>query len=100
MQTADIDLGSNSYQFRPIRWYKSIKDYKLCGSKPSYTCCGKMFKQCLEGIGCDSTLYGLHSLRGERATAADANNPNLSKRMLKLHGQWKSSIFKRTLIND
>lgn len=73
----EIYLGSISYLFRPIRWYKSIKRYKLCGTKLSHTRCREIFKKCLEGIGCDSTLYGLHSLRAGGATPAVANNRSL-----------------------
>ena len=100
IQSAGIDLGSNLHLFRPIRWFKSIKGYKLCGSKLSYTRCREIFKQCLESIGCDSSLYGLHSLRAGGATAVVANNPNLSERMLKLHGRWKSSIAKDMYIQE
>ena len=35
-------------------------------------------------------MVGLHSLWSGGATAAVINNPNLSERLLKLHGRWKS----------
>ena len=38
--------------------------------------------------------FGLHSLRSGGATAAVINNRNLSERLLKLHGRWKSDIAK------
>ena len=100
IQVAEIDPGSNLHLFRPIRWFKSIEGYKLCGSKLSYTRCREIFKQCLDSIGYDSSLYGLHSLRAGGATAAVANNPNLSERMLKLNGRWKSSTAKDMYIQE
>ena len=42
----------------------------------------------------DHKLYGLHSLRSGGATFALSCNPNLSERVLKLHGRWKSDITK------
>ena len=38
--------------------------------------------------------YGLHSLRSRGATSAVSNNYNLSERVPKLRGRWKSDIAK------
>ena len=46
----------------------------------------------MKGLGYDEKKYGLYSLRSGGATAAVINNPNLSERLLKLHGRWKSDI--------
>ena len=48
----------------------------------------------MKGLDCDEKKYGLLSLRSGSATAAVINNPNLSERLLKLHGRWKSDIAK------
>ena len=42
----------------------------------------------------DHKLYGLHSLRSGGATSVVSYNPNLSERVLKLHGRWKSDAAK------
>ena len=42
----------------------------------------------------DHKLYGLHSLRSGGVTSALSCYPNLSERVLKLHGRWKSDIAK------
>ncbi|CAH3125518.1 unnamed protein product, partial [Pocillopora meandrina] len=62
--------------------------------KLSYTRCREIFKECLKTIGVDHNLYGLHSLRSGGATSAVSCNPNLSERILKLHGRWKSDTAK------
>ena len=48
----------------------------------------------LKDLGYNEQLYGLHSLRSGGATAAVKNNVNLSERLLKLHGRWKSDSAK------
>ena len=81
-----------------MRFLKSKNAYKLCGKGLSYSRCREIFKDCLKGLGYDEKKYGLHSLRSGGATAALTNNPNLSERLLKLHGRWKSDIAKDTYI--
>ena len=100
MNEADIDPNSNLPIFRPVRLYKSKKRYALYGTKLSYTRCREVLKECLESLGHNSTLYGLHSLRSGGATVAVNNNPELPERMLKLHGRWKSSIAKDMYIQE
>ena len=77
-----------------MSFLKSVNAYKLCGKGLSYSRLREIFKDCLRGLGYDKKKYGLHSLRSEGATAAVINNPNLSERLLKLHGRWKSDITK------
>ena len=91
---ADIDLNSSLPLFRPVRLYKSSNTYKLYGTKLSYTRCREIFKSCLRDLGLDDKLYGLHSLRSGEATSVVNNSPNLSERLLKLHGRWKSDCAK------
>ena len=64
----------------------------------SYSRCTEIFKDCLKGLGSDEKKYGFHSPRSGGATAAVINNPNLSERLLKLHGRWKSDIAKDVYI--
>ena len=77
-----------------MSFLKSVNAYKLCGKGLSYSRSREIFKDCLRGLGYDKKKYGLHSHRSEGATAAVINNPNLSERLLKLHGRWKSDITK------
>ena len=77
-----------------MRFFKKKNTYKLCGKGFSYSRCREIFKDCLKGLGYDEKKFGLHSLRSGGATAAVINNHNLSERLLKLHGRWKSDIAK------
>ena len=90
----NIDLSSSVALFRPVRFFKSTNSCNLYGVKLSYTRCREIFKECLKEIGVDHKLYGLHSLRSGGATSAVSYNPNLSKRVLKLHGRWKCDTAK------
>ena len=90
----NVELSSSVALFRPVRLFKSTNSYKLYGGKLSYTRCREIFKECLKTIGVDHNLYGLHSLRSGGATSAVSCNPNLSERILKLHGRWKSDTAK------
>lgn len=90
----NVELSSSVALFRPVRLFKSTNSYTLYGGKLSYTRCREIFKECLKTIGVDHNLYGLHSLRSGGATSAVSCNPNLSERILKLHGRWKSDTAK------
>ena len=90
----NIELSSSVALFRPVRFFKSTNSYKLYGVKLSYTRCREIFKECLKEIGVDHKLYCLYSLRSGGATSAVSYNPNLSERVLKLHGRWKSDTAK------
>lgn len=90
----NVELSSSVALFRPVRLFKSTNSYKLYGVKLSYTRCREIFKECLKTIGVDHNLYGLHSLRSGGTTSAVSCNPNLSERILKLHGRWKSDTAK------
>ena len=58
MNEADINPNSNLPIFRPVRLYKSKKRYASYGTKLSYTRCREVFKEYLESLGHNSTLYG------------------------------------------
>jgi hypothetical protein len=55
-----------------------------------------MFKKCLDELGYDQRLYGLHSFRSGGATSIVTNLGNCpsKERLLKLHGRWKSDLAK------
>ena len=90
----NIELSSSVALFRPVRLFKSTNSYKLYGVKLSYTRCREIFKEYFKEIGVDHKLYCLYSLRSGGATSAVSYNPNLSERVLKLHGRWKSDTAK------
>lgn len=52
----------------------------------------------LKNAGLDSKLFGLHSLRSGGATAAAKNN--VSDRLIKVHGRWKSEFSRDNYIKD
>ena len=54
--------------------------------------------ECLKIIRLDHRLYSLHSLRSGGATSVLNYNPNLSERVLELHGRWKSDTAKNMYI--
>lgn len=59
-----------------------------------------MFKDCLKELGCDSSLYGLHSLRAGGATAVVNSNNSISERLLMIHGRWKTHTAKDMYIHE
>ena len=95
IKLGEIETTSTDYNlFRQVRFFKKKNTYKLCGKGLSYSKCREIFTGCLKGLGYDEKKFGLHSLRSGGATAAVINNRNLSERLLKLHGRWKSDIAK------
>lgn len=100
IQKGNIDISSNVPLFRKVRWYKSTNQYKLWGDKLSYSRCLELFKNCLKQLGYNDKMYGLHSLRSGGATAAAKNNTELTERLLKLHGRWKSDTSKDMYIQE
>ena len=90
----DVNFPGNVALCGSVRLFKSFNTYKFCRGKLSYTRCREIFKDCLKELGLDHRLYGLHSLRSGRATCAVRNSSNLSERVLKLHGRWKSDSAK------
>ena len=89
IQPADIDLSSQLPLFRP---FTKKLGYTLRNGKLSYIHCREIFKEALKDVGYDPKDYGLHSLWSGGATSVVSNNlsHNVSERLLKLHGRWKS----------
>ena len=99
----DLDGISNNpddFIFRSIRYFKSSDSYKLCScNRPiSYTRARELLHDALASVGLDTKCFGLHSLRSGGATSAAENN--VSDRLLKLHGRWKSDLSRDNYIKD
>ena len=95
IQFAKLDLRSDELLFRQVSFHESSNSYTLRSQKLSYTRCRELFKSCLKELGYNEREFGLHSLRSGGATSAVRNSTgDLSERLLKLHGRWKSDIAK------
>ena len=94
IQAADIDLSSQLPLFRPLT--KRKLGYALRNGKLSYTRCREIFKDALKDVGDDPKDYGLHSFRSGGVTSVVSNDRsrNVSERLLKLQGRWKSDEAK------
>lgn len=90
----------NNYIFRAVRFYRSSEKYMLCKiNKPiSYTRARELLMETLEKVGIDSKAFGLHSLRSGGATAAAEKN--VSDRLIKIHGRWKTDYSRDNYIKD
>ena len=93
IQAADIDLSSQLPLFRPLTKRKLGYTLTMRNGKLSYTRCREIFKDALKEVGHDSKDYGHHSLRSGGVTSVVSNDlsHNVSERLLKLHGRWKSA---------
>jgi integrase len=100
IELAGISDISDEFIFRSIRFFKKSGIYRLSLiNKPiSYTTVRELILSTLEEIGEDSTKFGVHSLRSGGATAA-ANN-NVSDRLFKCHGRWRSENAKDGYVKD
>ena len=100
IKLAGIQSKSEDYVFRSIRFYKSVGKYLLCSiNKPiSYTRARELLLEVLEKVGLNSRDFGLHSLRSGGATAAAEKN--VSERLIKIHGRWKSDFSRDNYIKD
>ena len=83
--------------FRPIIRTKQGAQLRKSG-KLSYTRARELVNSTLSGIGLDSTLYGVHSLRAGGATAAAC--AGIPDRAFKRHGWWRSERAKDGYIKD
>lgn len=97
---ANIDLGSDMYLFRPIIFHKKSGHYTLRvgNTHLSYTRSRELVREALREIGKDPSKFGLHSFRSGGATAA-ANN-NVSDRLFKMHGRWKTDLAKDGYVSE
>jgi len=64
----------------------------------SYTRARKLLLNSLTAIGTDSKQFCLHSLRSGGASAAASNN--ISDRLIKAHGRWRTDLAKDGYIKD
>ena len=66
-----------------------------------YSRASELFKDCLDSIGLDSSLYGLHSLRRGGATAVYANaKSKVRDGLVRNHGRWKSDLIKDGYVDN
>ena len=100
LDLAEISFKPEDFVFRSIRYFKSLNKYKLCSvNKPiSYTRARELLHEALSTVGADVKSFGLHSLRSGGVTSGAANN--VSDRLLKIHGRWKSDISRDNYIKD
>ena len=85
--------------FRPLSLCSSNGSYRFRGSVPlSYSRACEIVLGAFEVIGLSRRYYGLNSLRtgGASATA----NAQVSDRLFKRHGRWKSDKAKDGYIKD
>ena len=67
----------------------------------AYSRCQEILLDALAALGYDSRLFGLHSLRSCGAIAAvNSLGGNVSDRLLKLHGRWKSDYAKDLYLQE
>lgn len=99
IKVARLTSGGD-YVFRSIRYCKKFAEYRLCSiNKPiSYTRSREILLDALESVGLNKKKFGLHSLRSGGVSEASENN--VSDRLLKAHGRWKTDIAKDGYIKD
>jgi hypothetical protein len=95
-----LRANSDEYIFRSLQFHKNFNKNTLSGiNKPlSYTRARELLFKALVLIGCDKSMFGLHSLRSGGSTQA-ANN-NVSDRLSKAHGRWRSENAKDGYVQD
>ena len=90
---------SEDYIFRPLTFRSSYGSYSFRGSAPlSYSRAREIVLSAFEAVGLSKLDYGLHSLRAGGASAAA--NAQISDRLFKRHGRWKSDKAKDGYIKD
>jgi hypothetical protein len=106
---AGLNLDSNEYIFRSLQYNKSNhkgtqynKSNHKCTiskvNKPlSYTRSRDLLLEAVSAIGLDKTLFGLHGLRS--GGASQATNNNVTDRVFKAHGRWRSENAKDGYVN-
>ena len=62
--------------------------------------CREIFKECLQELGHNEKKYGLHSLRSGGVTSAANIHESVPKRLLKIHGRWKTDVAKDMYVHD
>ena len=97
---ADLRANSDEYSFRSLQFNENLNKNTLIGiNKPlSYTRARELLLKTLGSIRCDKSMFGLHSLRSGGSTQA-ANN-NVSDRLSKAHGRWRSENARDGYVQD
>jgi integrase len=89
----NISVNDDFYLFRQLSFCKKRNDYVFKNSsRLSYTRCREIFRELLNSLGLNADDYGTHSLRRGGATVSAMNN--ISDRLFKKHGRWKSDKAK------
>ena len=85
--------------FRSLSFLPSKNTYNLRGSSPlSYTRAREIVFSAFESIGLNKKSFELHSSRAGGASAAA--NRNITDRLFKRHGRWKSDKAKDGYVKD
>ena len=96
---ASCSEDSEDFIFRPLSFCSSNGSYRFRGSVPlSYSRAREIVLCAFEAIGLSRRDYGLHSLRAGGASAAA--NAQVTDRLFKRHGRWKSDKAKDGYIKD
>lgn len=97
---AGMQLNSDLFIFRSLRYFKKSNTHKLARSNKSlsYTCIRELILNALKEVGEDPSKFGVHSLRSGGATAAA--NLDIPDRLFKAHGRWRSETAKNGYIQD
>ena len=96
---ASFSAESEDFIFRPLTFCSGDKTYKFPGSDPlSYSRAREIVLSAFDAISLPKEDYGLHSLRAGGASAAA--NVQVSDRLFKRHGRWKSDKAKDGFIKD
>ena len=96
---ASFSEDSEDFIFRPLSFCSSNGSYRFRGSVPlSYSRAREIVLCAFEAIGLSRRDYGLHSLRAGGASAAA--NAQVTDRLFKRHGRWKSDKAKDGYIKD
>lgn len=100
LSLAGMQLNSDLFIFRSLRYFKKSNTHKLARSNKSlsYTCIRELILNALKEVGEDPSKFGLHSLRSGGATAAA--NLDIPDRLFKAHGRWRSETAKDGYIQD
>ena len=97
---AELRDDSDEYIFRSLQFNENLNKNTLIGiNKPlSYTRARELLLKTLGSIRCDKSMFGLHSLRSGGSTQAASNN--VSDRLSKAHGRWRSENAKNGYVQD
>ena len=96
IQAADIDLSTQFPLFRPLT--KKKLEYTLKNAKLSYNRCRDIFKN---AVGSQRLWFPYFTLWWvNHCCYSNELSHNVSERLLKLHGRWKSDEAKDMYVNQ